>query len=331
MLWGTLGPCMGHLIHGFGSTVKPISHCLGIWYTVATLCACGLTDKALVFGTRDWGFDSLQARQCYNFVMETQKPEPIKTINENVSTLEVARYYLKVEFTKLFPSVPFELIRDSIDSLKDKNVFSLLEAMSFTYHLNGVYYNITREGYDWKEEIWDINKLVMTGMDPNVNKVIFSEEVNGDVTKFKSYLLDYFEKNVDNDPQGLFSFKPSNKPINFPKLIAKVREGKLRMLDGSHRLTEMLLNGVSEVHVYAGHPVTQIPDEKQKTKIGSSTFILLTIAYKQGTAEERKAVITVTRQLMNRSTDGKEAVQKYWVDRQQDNEIKEAGRLLLGA
>ncbi len=262
--------------------------------------------------------------------MESHKSEPIKTLTEDISQYEVARYYLKVEFTKLFPSVSLELIRDAIDNIKDKNVFPLLEAMSFTYHLNGVHYNITREGYVWKEEIWDINKLVLTGMDPNVNKVIFSDEINGDVTKFKNYLLNYFEQNVDSDPQNLFSFKPTRKPINFPKLIAKVRDGQLRMLDGSHRLIEMLLTDVREVHVYAGHPVTQDSDEKQKTKIGASTFILLTIAYKQGNELEKEAVITVTKQLMNKSIDGREIVQRYWVDSQRDTEIKEAGQLILG-
>lgn len=259
----------------------------------------------------------------------TPNPLPVRVINENVSQLEVAKYYLKVEFAKSFPDASIETIQHGIDNLKDAKIFPLLEAISFTFHLNGVHQNITRTGFIWKEEEWDVSQLVMTGMDPNVNKVIFNPGVNGDAIKFKNYLLNYFAKNTETDPEGLFSYKPSKREIHFPKLIMNERMGKISMLDGSHRLTEMLLNDVKTVHAYVGHPTGEIKDEDQKIRVGDSTFILMTIAYKKGTKVERDAVLTVVKQLVSRSTDGKEAIQKFWIDRQRDEEIKKAGIAIL--
>lgn len=263
--------------------------------------------------------------------MQTPSPTPKKVIRENVTQLEVAKYYLKVEFTKLFPDASLETIQSGIDNLKDKNIYPLLEAMSFTYHLNGVFYNLTKEGYIWNEETWDVSELILTGMDPNVNKVIFSDEVNGDALKFKKYLRNYFENNTVSDPEGLFSYMPSSKEIYFPKLLMKEKDGKVLMLDGSHRLTEMLLNDVETVHAFVGHPVISKKEEDRKVHMGGSTFIMLTIAYKNGNAEERNAVLTVVRQLIKRSLDGKDQVQKYWVDRQRDEEVKKAGEELLNS
>ena len=259
----------------------------------------------------------------------TSNPLPVRVINENVSQLEVAKYYLKVEFAKLFPDASVETIQSGIDNLNDTKILPLLEAISFTFHLNGVHQNITRTGFIWKEEEWDVSQLVMTGMDPNVNKVIFNPEVNGDSIKFKNYLLKYFDENTETDPEGLFSYKPSKREIHFPKLIMNERMGKILMLDGSHRLTEMLLNGVKTVRAYVGHPTGEIQDDDQKIRVGDSTYILMTIAYKKGTAAEKEAVLTVVKQLVSRSIDGKEAIQKYWIDRQRDEEIKKAGKEIL--
>lgn len=246
-----------------------------------------------------------------------------------LSQLEVAKYYLKVEFTKLFPDASLEVIESGISNLKDKNVFPLVEAMSFTYRLNGVFYSITMDGYEWEEEQWDISKLILTGMDANVNKVIFSDEVQGDPIKFKNYLINYLQTNKELDPEGLFSYKPSGNPINFPKLIMKEKEGKILMLDGSHRLVEMLLNDEKTVHAFVGHPVSTEKDSTRKVCIGSSTFILLTIAYKNGTNKEKNAVLTVAKQLIKNSLNGLTEFQKYWIDRQRDPEIKKAGQELL--
>jgi hypothetical protein len=257
--------------------------------------------------------------------------KPIKLLRENLAKTEVAKYYLEIEFSKLFKNVATELINETISNLSENKVWALLEAMSFTYHLNGVFFKLSKEGYFWNEEIWNVEDLLFTGMDSNVNKVIFSKEINGDAVKFKNYLLNYFETYKDNDPEKLFSYKPTGKPMEYTKLIATEKEGKIAMLDGSHRLTEMLLNGIKEVNIFVGHPTDEIPEKDKRYLVGSSTLILLTILYKQGNEEEKKAVLTIVQELIDKTLDGKEATRKYWVERMKDDEIRNAGETLLKA
>ncbi len=259
-------------------------------------------------------------------------PRPIRVINENVSPVDVARYYIEIELFKLFKKstkLMASTIKETIQSLSENKIWALLEAMSFTYHLNGVFYNISRDNYTWKEEIWHVKDLILTGMDSKANKVIFSEQIKGDVLKFKEYLSNYFQKAGEDDPEGLLSYRPSKKEIVFEKLIMKEQEGKIQMLDGSHRLTEMLLANIEEVTAYVGYPLSKQAEEKPISRIGNSTFILLTIMFKRGNPEEHKAVVTLIQQLMRNSVDGRDAVQKYWVDVQRDEEIKKAGINLL--
>jgi len=255
--------------------------------------------------------------------------KPLKILNKNISKVEIAKYYLEVEFSKLFRNVSPEKIAEAVNSLTESKVWSLLEAMSFTYHLNGVFYKLAREGYIWNEEVWKVEDLLLTGMDSNVNKVIFSKEINGDAAKFKKYLLKYFNNHKETDPEKLFSYKPTKHEIKYTKLLATEKDNKIAMLDGSHRLTEMLLNGAEKVTIFVGHPAPGISEESKKTLVGNSIFILLTILYKQGTSEEKRAVLTVVKELINTTLDGKEAAHKFWVERSRDEEIKTAGEALL--
>lgn len=259
-------------------------------------------------------------------------PKPIEIINQNIPSIDVAKYYLEVEFFKLFKNPSEEMARsiiETIQNLSESKTWALLEAISFTYHINGVFYKISRDNYVWNEEIWHVEDLVLTGMDSKANKVIFSEEVNGDALRFKEYLLNYFDTAGSSDPEGLFSYKPKNEEIKFDKLIMTEEKGEIRMLDGSHRLVEMLLGGVHEVTAYIGHPTDKYAEETQQVRIGNSTFIMLTIMFKRGNAKEREAVLTVVRQLMDYSIDGRNAVQKFWIDRQRDEEIASAGKKML--
>lgn len=255
-------------------------------------------------------------------------PKPIKVINDNIPPLNVAKYYLEVELFKLFKNstdVMADTICETVQNLSESKIWALLEAISFTYHLNGVFYNISRDNYVWKEEAWNVKNLILTGMDSKTNKVIFSKEVNGDTLKFKNHLLNYFKITGEDDPEGLLSYRPSKKVIVFKKLIMKEQEGKIQMLDGSHRLIEMVLAGIEEVTAYVGHPSSKEAEEKPISRMGNSTFILLTIMFKKGSQEERAAVVTLLKQLIRNSVDGRAAVQKYWIDVQRDEEIKEAG------
>lgn len=53
---------------------------------------------------------------------ESTKLKPIKILRENVSALEIAKYYLEVEFSSLFKDIPAEQITKSINNLKDNHI-----------------------------------------------------------------------------------------------------------------------------------------------------------------------------------------------------------------
>jgi len=258
--------------------------------------------------------------------------KPTKIVKKDIPSTDVAKYYLEIEFFKLFKNPSEEMatvIVNTIQALSDSKIWALLEAMSFTYHINGVFYKISKKNYTWNEEVWNVKDLILTGMDSKANKVIFSEEVNGDAIKFKEYLINYFNSTDGSDPEGLLSYRPTNKTIVFTKLIMTEGGNNIKMLDGSHRLTEMLLSGVEEVTAYVGHPIDEQAEKYPKTRMGNSTFIMLTIMYKKGDSKEREAVLTLVKQLIRNSIDGRDAVQKFWVDNQRDEEIKKAGIAVL--
>lgn len=129
--------------------------------------------------------------------------------------------------------------------------------------------------------------------------------------------------------RNCFYYKPTGRSIRYSKLIAIKKDNKIAMLDGSHRLAEMLLNDIKEVHVFVGHPVDGISEESKKTLIGNSTLILLTLLYKQGNEEEKKAVLTVVKEIVAKTINGREATKKYWVDNIYNDEFKKIGESLL--
>ena len=51
-------------------------------------------------------------------MIENTEFKPIDILRQNISPLEVARYYLEIEFSKLFKNVPANLINETINGLK---------------------------------------------------------------------------------------------------------------------------------------------------------------------------------------------------------------------
>ena len=59
---------------------------------------------------------------------------PVKLLRENISKIEVAKYYLEIEFSKLFKNVDVKLINETIDSLNISDGDKLLREIN---ELNG--------------------------------------------------------------------------------------------------------------------------------------------------------------------------------------------------
>lgn len=173
------------------------------------------------------------------------KPRPI-------SNLEVARYYLKCEFAHIFP-VQAENLYESIEHLRDNQVWRLCEALSIFYRLNAVWWVINNRDFQWTKETVPLDQVVLTGIGDNpLDRLLRSENINRQPVKLKVYLLDYYAKFPD-DPEG-YSVKPTQKPIRWPQVMLAEARGGLRLIDGSHRFIEQLLRGAKEVEAYVARP-----------------------------------------------------------------------------
>jgi|SRR5579862_5146333 len=188
-----------------------------------------------------------------------------------VSSIDVARYYLKSEFGHIFPGQAEELY-PAIDRFHDSKVWRLTEALSTFYRLNGVWWVINNPNFSWTLETVSIDRIVLTGVGDNpLSNLIRSEKINREPAKLRSYLKDYYSK-FPEDPKG-YDVQPTNRPIELESvMLAEVKDG-LRLIDGSHRFIELLQAGINEVKAYVARP--KLPMEKITPSGGRGTIWLL--------------------------------------------------------
>ncbi len=259
---------------------------------------------------------------------DMQEAQPYKVLAKGISTEVIARYYLTIEFSKMFKEIKPSLIENMVGSIRAEEIWELCEAISFTYKLNGVFHFLSQNNLAWNEEVWDAKEIVMTGMDSPTSKVMLSSSINGNFLKFTNYLKRYFvTHSEENDPEKLMQHRSKNKPIVFDKLILIYRDGKPHIVDGSHRLIEMFLNGATKVNAFVGYRINN--NMQKKLRVGKSTVLYLSFVYKLSDPAGKLAVLSVIKTIIANTTDGKDAFKMYWVDNQYNPEIKEAGIKLL--
>ena len=64
-------------------------------------------------------------------------------------------------------------------------------------------------------------------------------------------------------------------------------------------------------------------------RVGDSTFYLLRYLYERSEETDKGAILTTTRKLMKEASDGRKAVQSYWIDHARDEDLKKVGEKLL--
>ena len=242
-----------------------------------------------------------------------------------IPAIEIAKAYLLAELSKIFPGDNFQnSLEDNIGKLPDQDVWRLLEALSFTYRLNGVFWSISDDSYVWNKEEVSCDSLVLTGMNPQVDRITHSETIQNNPLKFRDYLITYFKKFPDSDPEGLGQFRPKGEVIKCPTIILTAKDEKLLLLDGSNRFMAHLLNGNNTINAYIGRKV-----KDGKMKLGDSIFWLLRHVYEKGDETTKQSVLTVIKELVNAISDGKDAVETYWISHVRDEKLKEVGKQIL--
>lgn len=257
-----------------------------------------------------------------------------RVIREKVQPIEVARYYLKTEFPNIIKTTNQQTLQDigsSVDALDDKELWRLLEALSYTYRANSIYRFLTDQAYDWAEAELPIEQIKLTGMSESFNTLVYSNDIDRNPFKLVTFLQKYYSDNQTGgrDPLGLDELQPSNKQVDPPLLITTESEGGISIADGMHRLIEYAHQGVRTARVYAGIR----NGRPHRYAVGDSTFLTLRNLYESldGDAAAQAKVIEVTALLADFSITGKGSVQTYWVDHVLGQKRKEAGQRVLSA
>ena len=254
-------------------------------------------------------------------------PLPERVIRTEVSRVEVGKYYLKAELCRVFPGPKSfrKTIDSQIDSIDGLEFWRLFEALSFAYRLNYVFHYVGNSGYSWNEERWSITNLTLTGTNPEINAVTYSSEIERSPLKFCDYLKKYFFEHPKDDPQNLGQFRPEKKAVFYPKILLREEDGKILLLDGSNRLISLMFAGKESVEAFVGRK----NGKEEKPRIGDSTFLLLRNLYVNSDEKVKAATIKVTRKLIEMSTDGKGAVENYWIRHPSDEALRKVGRMLI--
>jgi len=262
-----------------------------------------------------------------NTISGSKKVEPYKTLRKSVLPIEVGKYYLKTELDGVFGKSSAEHRRNvekKIDALSEFHLWRLFEAMSFTYRLNGVFGAVSDSSFDWSEEIWKAEKIILTGIHPLADNVINSPEVNKNPVKFVAWLKARFDSNKIES--WMEEFRPKSGSIIYPKLTLKASDDGAHIIDGSHRLISIIMKDDYYVAAYVARAV-----RKGMKRVGDSTFLLLRYLFeKSNSMKEKEAIFTTTSKLINESSDGKQAIKTYWVERGSDEGTIQAGKKLLG-
>jgi hypothetical protein len=241
---------------------------------------------------------------------------------DGVDKGEVTRYYIQCELENI--------VKGSVvlrDDAYHRNVPRLLEALSFTYRANGVFDCIENTGYRWQSSRVSIDDIALGGMGEALTKIIYSDEVKQNPRLFNEFLQERFNGSELGTLDYLEQLRP--RPIPEDRKIMLLRtnhEGQLCMLDGSHRLMSLIANGDTEVDAYVGI----LTDSSAKGMVGDAIFIRLRNEWRHTTDEEYKSSIERTIiGLMRMSTDGENAVKKYWVNDGPAEDVRSAGERLL--
>ncbi len=240
-----------------------------------------------------------------------------------VTREEVAQYYLEGELTNILDRSDSKLLPRN---LSGKSLWRLLEALSFTYRANGVFHTVTDSSYDWYKASIPIDHIRMTSISPAINKILAKPEINQSPARFSAYLQRYFAAHIQDDPEQLNEFRPGNITKAHKTVILREQKGKgLGMLDGSHRMIALVAAGKTKVDAF----IAVCNGKNSKPMLGDTTFLLLRKAF-QATekAEDREAILHVVKLLMAHSSDGRQAVQTYWVDHGYQAAAKAADPLL---
>lgn len=228
----------------------------------------------------------------------------------------VAKYYIECELDNIVTGENITLV----EHLYSSSTSRLLEALSFTYRANGVFDYVESDQFTWEERTVSIDDITLTGMSPEITKVIYSDEVQQNPRKLVDFIRNHpGDKRFDE-------IQSNDVPENRRTLLLREKDGAIKMLDGSHRLLAMAMNGATSFHAY----VATIADASAKQAIGDTVFLRMRRLWQATKDPAFKASIEKTViGMIKETSNGAHSVQIYWVEAAPTQEVKAAGERLL--
>lgn len=165
----------------------------------------------------------------------------------NKNTDKIVQQYMLIEFKKMFSDITdidfWEKFEISLAGLKDRTTpntfYGMLSGISESIQLNSIHQYLTNDKYSWTLENISINKILLTGMNPIINKYTL-DVCSRNPKKFVKQWKNDAIMRIDLISNG-FDVKIENN-VKFP--IITFKEGdKFVILDGMHRtLTSIIAN-----------------------------------------------------------------------------------------
>ncbi|MDB5183859.1 MAG: hypothetical protein JWO07_540 [Candidatus Saccharibacteria bacterium] len=251
--------------------------------------------------------------------------------DEDVPPTDVARGYLQVELGNVFGEnlrSDAGSIDESLETLSVSQVNRLLEAVSYTYRMNGTFHKVTDASLDWMDVELPLDAILLTKIKPHISEIVYSSDIQRSPIAFAAFLGEYFSHHPDlaDDPQDLNEFRPRSLAGNATSLITSESDGVIEVFDGNHRLTNAALLGAVSVRVFAG-----IPNGRESISMkGDSVFLTLRLEYEKAeSSEERVHILETCLLLAKSSTDGRDAIHSYWVEHALTEEVASEGKVML--
>ena len=238
--------------------------------------------------------------------------------NQPVDKNEVANYYIQCELDNIVVGENVQLSKQHYAN----NTVRLLEALSFTFRANHVFDCVEDDTYTWYKREVAVDDIVLLGMGEVLTPIIYSDEVRQSPRKFVEYIRRHPDEAAFN------ALRPQPVPANRQTVLLMEHEGRLSVLDGSHRFLSMVQQGAETVQAYVAIPT----NPGARPMIGDTTFIRLRKLWERTDDPTfREAIEQTVLGMMKASSNGVRAVERYWTSPNQKEPVRAVGQKLLNA
>ena len=236
----------------------------------------------------------------------------------------VAEQYSKLEFRKIFSDVKDKKIWLRLDRSLEKFIerdgetsfWNLVAAISEGWQVNNVYYITSNTKYAWKLQNIPIEKIILTGMSPIIDKYII-RKFNGDPLKFVKAWHNDKKMRKEILKTGYYFHKERDY---FPVLFFQSGE-KFKVFDGMHRTILALINGKKKIKAWVGYEV----NPKGKPLISTNRCWFLSNIHKVAKVkniELERSIIKIGKEIIVNFRNGKKVLIKRIAGWSHDPEIK---------